>query len=877
MKNIYNSLLAVAAALLLVPSAYAQTDLPVQYQHEEYRMNASETIGYNKYLVSDTPDANGEYTLRIENFVTGKIDSYAVPTDFVLVLDCSGSMQFDYRLGLEKRLAGVDHPITDGVHGIPAFISVADNNRVKFLRKDDHFENYDRYTYVGLCKGGNYNATASSFVSTSTYWFQNEGDENASSAQCSRYYYYQDNTNPDNTGYYIIYHKTTKPASTTYYHLCIRLNDGTEKYLYDTGVHDTPATVNANNKVIYLGDTWRMDTRREALLEAMGVFTQQIKAQNVNDSQWKSGVTRHRIAIVSFGNNYQRDNGTSTSTTWNDSYLVERTNRSSNTKLVKDFTVVTEDNVTDTQDAFVQAVKDRMTFGGYTDIDFGVHMAMRLLAVRGTVAGMEPLKPSGSVNRNKVVVVLTDGSPNNNNNNPASTLTMNNTLADGITIKKTGFKADKTQEINGKIFTIDLWCHSYSPLFLGHLSSNYPDGNHTGTASNTDVNTYTGTPIPQWDEAHDPDHEHDLRIYYQDASKADLSEIFSMIADASSGESKQMVAVDAMSDDFVIPFTSTDVNRVKIYTAQCIGKKTINGKEYLAFAREVLAPTRESVAHLWVPRAGEGDEVDWIDLGDPNPSDIDGTSSTPKITFSVSDDGKKIIVKGFNYADYFCGIDPNPDHTEGVNANERQMAADDYNAAYADPENKYRGFKLIFEFPIALDPDALGGVNVPTNDVNHSGLYLADQYGNPTDDAQVNYPTPDLPVPVRLIIQKTGLKPGESANFTVQRKLRTDTAGEYEDFTTFVLTGDANNIPEVRIINLDPAYFYKVKEGNWSWAYQNVSSDYYSTDPDDPNAATSNPIVFENDPIIDKPKHAEAKSTNKMYESSSEAITVNSK
>ena len=863
--------MTLAAALLLAPAAFAQTDVPIQYQHEKYLKNEAGTIGYNKYLVSTQPNNEGEYTLRIENFVTGTIKSHAVPTDFVLVLDCSGSMQFDYRLGLDKRLAGVDCTGTDGeTKTIPNYISVADNNRVKFLTLDNHFEGYDRYTYVGLCRSGDYNANGSAYVSTNTQWFRDENGQDAGT--CSRYYYYEDNTTPSNTGYYLIYRKIISNAR----NLCIRLQDGTEKYLYQTTVHDTPNTVcTANTRVIYLGDTWRMETRREALIDALGVFTRQIQEQNANDGQWREGETRHRIAIVSFGSEYQTNNSTGHSTTWNDAYLVERTNKSSYTKLVKNFTVVSSANVSATQNSFVDAVNNRMQFGGYTDIDYGVHMAMRLLATEQVKPGMAPLTPQGAANRNKVVVVVTDGSPNNNFNDPASTVTMNNALADGITIKKTGFVSGTTQHINGKIFAIDLWCASYSPLFLGRLSSNYPDGNHVGTdtASNTDEAAYTGTLIPQYDDIHDPQHEHDLRFYYQDASKADLSEIFKLIADASSGETKQMVAVDVMSDDFVIPFTTEEVNRVKIYTAECIGKKTIDGEEFLAFAREIEAPNRGALAHLWVPEVGEDDEVEWKDLGASGPYDLDGTDDAPKISFKVDLDGKRIILRGFNYTELYCGFDPDENHTTGEAGNTRQMAADDPNASYALPG--YRGFKMIFEFPIVLDPDALGGVNVPTNDIDASGLFISDSSGMPTSDAQVNYPTPNLPVPVRLIIQKSGLNKGESANFTVQRRTRVP-GSEWEDYTTFVLTGEENNTPEIRIINLDPAYFYKVKEENWSWAYTNVHPEY-TTEPDAQGKTISNPIVFENVPIP-TPQHAEAKATNKMrsWEASS-TETVNSK
>ena len=89
---------------------------------------------------------------------------------------------------------------------------------------------------------------------------------------------------------------------------------------------------------------------------------------------------------------------------------------------------------------------------------------------------------------------------------------------------------------------------------------------------------------------------------------------------------------------------------------------------------------------------------------------------------------------------------------------------------------------------------------------------------------------------------------------------------------TFVLTGGAS-IPEIRIPNLDPAYYYKVKEGNWSWAYEGVSPEYSTENP-----SVKNPIVFENNPIPKTPNHAEAKATNKMQTwSASTTSTVNSK
>ena len=83
MNRIYKVLMAVAAALLLIPSAFAQTEAgsetPVQYQHEKYKLENG--VGFNKYLVSTSPNASSEYVLRLETFVTGGVKATAIPTD----------------------------------------------------------------------------------------------------------------------------------------------------------------------------------------------------------------------------------------------------------------------------------------------------------------------------------------------------------------------------------------------------------------------------------------------------------------------------------------------------------------------------------------------------------------------------------------------------------------------------------------------------------------------------------------------------------------------------------------------------------------------------------------------------------------------------
>ena len=75
---------------MLIPVASAQ-----EPNREKYIAYPTKGVGLNKYLKSTEPNDDGEYTLRLETFLTGSVSTHAIPTDFVLVLDSSGSMIYD--------------------------------------------------------------------------------------------------------------------------------------------------------------------------------------------------------------------------------------------------------------------------------------------------------------------------------------------------------------------------------------------------------------------------------------------------------------------------------------------------------------------------------------------------------------------------------------------------------------------------------------------------------------------------------------------------------------------------------------------------------------------------------------------------------------
>jgi len=827
MKKIYKSLITLAAALSLPLMMNAQTATPPKYKYD-----ADKHVGYNKYLLSDTPDENGEYTLRIENFITGKVNAYALPTDFVMVLDVSGSMLYDHRLRTQQ---------------VPISIKKSDNDNKKDsdiskLRLDDGCgRGYTHYSVANFYTAGEVGSKLSG-TSSGITWTAGNTDtptHNKTIGNTNRWYLYGDR-------YYRIFRNTS--GSNRYLYFDLVGDDGNRilvdsqpqrRYLIQDGDNITttetmPTGFTADNIVQLIDNRndsgyklYRYANRKESLLKGVNTFLDMILEQNNRDDIWETGTIRHQVAVVAFGSCSKED--------------IPLTVSTKNTRVTKVFEVIDDDNV-----ASYKNWDESVKWNAGTDLGRGVETGRRLFEQLAEDPDMRPLNSLGTRKRNKVMVVFTDGEPNNYtaaNSNSGYTYSGGHctyAIEQGNLVKKTGRidaavaydAATNNQQINALIYAINLSNNSsYVPTFLQHLSSDYPEATSNNTNSGAKASQFGGVIGEKTG-------------FYMDATEMnDLSEAFGAIASDNTGDmGTTMVSVDQTTDDFVIPFTTDDLTRVKVYTAQCIGLtgETITDDQggthdELAFAQEIEANARPALEHLYVYQ-----DDDWVDLQNIY---IDN-----EIQFTVSDDGKSITLSGFNYADLWCG--------EDLSHNNTRQPVDENDPNYDNQKLGYRGFKMIYEFPIKIAPDALGGSDVPTNTTS-SGLWKATSTGTPTSQ-EVEYPQPALTVPVRLVIQKTGLKPGESANFTVQRKLRTDTSATYEDFTTFVLTGGTST-PEARIINLDPSYYYKVKEGNWSWAYEAVSPEY-STE----NTTLTNPIVFENTPETETPKHAEAKATNVM-------------
>ncbi|MBP5538703.1 MAG: VWA domain-containing protein, partial [Bacteroidales bacterium] len=479
MKKIYKSLMALAAALVLIPAAHAQDP-----NHEAYKFNEEKGIGYNKYLVSNTPDADGNYTLRIENFITGNVKATAVPTDFILVLDVSGSMQYDYR---PRNTV------------VPTYIRKADNDalddkEVLKLRLDDGQDRgHNHYGYVGTYSSGNVGATGSGGY-TSIVWAYNSKNPAASTVNAqgvvtasncgnsNRWWYYPE----DETYYRLFRYAETIDGATRYYIYFDRVDpDGNtveRRYVVQgadgpTTTLTKPTNITATNTVIFIDNyngngyrLYRYSNRKDALKSGVNTFLALINRENKKD-QWAADVTKHQVAVVSFGSQKKITD------------LNEATTRTANSHVCKIFREITDSNISDYEDWDATC-----TWQGSTFPYDGLDGAKKLFKQLQATDNMQALNAAGGTNRAKVVVVFTDGEPSNASGYTGYSNARGNinlSCQFSADIKMTGWSGTPhtidNMNINGLVYTINLSANTdYVPDFLEHMSSNYD----TGTVSN---------------------------------------------------------------------------------------------------------------------------------------------------------------------------------------------------------------------------------------------------------------------------------------------------------------------------------------------------------------------------------------------------------
>lgn len=849
MKKIYTTILALAAVLTPGTVASAQ-DVP-------YLINKDHGIGYNKYIVTDP--TTGDRTIRIETFATGGGERKAIPADICLVLDNSGSMLCYYaksgtssKYKMTMTQSDVDQYVASG--GDPLLIPDARYYLAAYS-----------YSYGSTVTtfGGTKDLTSSSYQA-----FKAESEGLANAFRYAKY----------NGNYYRVFHRKVdnhpeSGAAGPWYFLCFKVGDN-YMYLHDKEFVSTAPTeefYKRDNAVIYTGDTpetvlWRAKTRMEKLLEGVDAFINEIYANNqAIADDLEDGKVGNQIAVVAFGSR--------------DISLEPYVTGSTPTNLSRIVQLFTPTD-TDAHVADIKTFQSRMGFIGNTSMGYGMQLAnecFRLLRDGHPEMDAYELEDDGTTykldaaghpipNRSKVVVVFTDGSPTAEDPYTASWGTYYSNTSDAVRARAIDYsnmmKKTEVGSVNAKIFTVGLNASGSNAAFLPHLSSNFPETTLSVTVNGSSRSYTFGPSNPS------------SSLYYMDAGAQDLKEVFEVIASIAGGKSDvngtSMVNIDIVSKSFQIPKQAGESveDKIKVYTAQCLGldpDKTYveDGvtKHYLAFAEPVEAGSRTPLAVLWTSQTNEDTgEVTWTR---ETSVDVDGG-----IDVTVEDDptGNNDIIKvtGFDYAKFWCGLDAIETHADNT---EQYTAADygSFDAGTGTYIKGYRGFKIIIDIPICLQENAVGGPKVNTNEPG-SGLL------DPTTGTLlIPYPAPQLEVPVNLWIQKEGLMKGESATFTIQRKLAQPTdevpSPQYEFFTTVNVIGDANadgtsKPVMVKLLNLDPIYYYRIVEQGWTWSYSSPAQDE-STAPTT-ETEKSNPIVITNSPKTDTPKHDEAVKRNNM-------------
>ena len=331
--------------------------------------------------------------------------------------------------------------------------------------------------------------------------------------------------------------------------------------------------------------------------------------------------------------------------------------------------------------------------------------------------------------------------------------------------------------------------------------------------------------------------------YYTNASggSVDLTEVFRTIAHSSGGSDKDLTNatvanVDIVSASFMLP-PGTDASKIKLYTAKYLGTKDAAG--YLEFGPKI--PKGQNTAKYRKREKGEDGNIHFVG----EEMLVDGTLKAELAASVQGGKNDKIIVTGFDYASNFCGED------------------------VLQPNPGYNGHKVIIEIPIMMDTNAVGGPDVATN-APGSGIYI-------NNENVITFDSPKVSLPVNMHIRKEGLREGESAKFTIQRKYVNDSdapggSNPWRSITSVFVTRhkgqeeEGVNAPLTKVMGMpsvdkdDKPFVYRILEDNWSWSYTSAAATATTSDQ-----LITNPYIFTNTkkPGIDyKVRHAESKATN---------------
>ena len=521
-------------------------------------------------VVNKTATANGDgtYTITLEAFATGdKITSQIsrdVPTDIILVLDQSGSMA-------DKMSVYNFAPYTNKSNGDYYNLRHNGGTNPNLYHKLHEETAGDRYTSVSVTKTVTYSVLNN--LTNEDYYdyyqnnlYQKVGEEYQKVTLTYDWYLfskneytytfadgfvftsYGDNTKPDFGNRGPLYTPNADDKNTEYTYTYTDKDGVRQTIGTSTGKDTKPTEFTLYERYATTGTT----TRLQALKTAVSVFVDSVKTKAMGRDGAVGGGDdiNHRIAVVGFAS--QSGNG-------NNTELLSISGRNSGSIGVA-YGYITQQNYRDVLQSMdttagqnmVNAAISALAANGATEIDLGMNMAQQILNNNPVQEGE---------NRNRVVVVFTDGSPTRGSGFQKSV------AQSAIT------KANAIQTSGATVYSIG--------IFEGADASSYgtePSGNlEQGDGRIPDAGNW----FMQHLSSNDGQVQHPS--YYLSASDADsLDGIFKQIADnieqggAATTLGKEAVVKDFISPYFRLPANATEED-ITLKTYPCTGK---NGNEY---------------------------------------------------------------------------------------------------------------------------------------------------------------------------------------------------------------------------------------------------------------------------------------------------------
>ncbi len=514
-----------------------------------------------------TPNPDGTYTITLEAFATGeKITSQIsqdVPTDIILVLDQSGSM--DYNMSVYNFA-----PYTNKSNSEYYKLRHNGGTNPNLYHKLHEESTGDKYTTVSVTKTVTYrelnNLTNDDYYVYRDNLYQKVGEEYKKVTlkydwylfSQNEYTYtfadgyvftsYGDNTKPDFGSHGPLYTPNADDKNTEYTYIYTDKDGVRQTIGTSTGKDTKPTDFTLYERYASTGTT----TRLQALKNAVSDFVASVnaKAKGPDGTLGTQDDINHCIAVVGFAS--ESGNG-------NNTELLSIKGRNSGSVGVA-YGSITQQNYRDVLQSMnttagqnmVNSAISALAANGATEIDLGMDMAQRILNANPVSAGE---------NRNRVVVVFTDGSPTR------SSGFQKRVAQSAIT------KANAIQTSGATVYSIG--------IFEGADASSYgtePSGNlDQGDGRIPDAGNW----FMQHLSSNDGEVQHPS--YYLSASDADsLDGIFKQISDQiQQGGSATTLGAKAVVKDFISPYfrlpDGATADKITLKTYPCTGK---NGNQY---------------------------------------------------------------------------------------------------------------------------------------------------------------------------------------------------------------------------------------------------------------------------------------------------------